>query len=69
MNPRGEPFGFIRVTNVRKPTIRLDLRAYHDPPQHHATRYADAIPILSLQSRAEHFASPDRPGLFTSKRI
>ena len=34
-NPRGEPFGFIGVTNARKATIHLDLHAYHDLSTRH----------------------------------
>ena len=68
-NPGGEPFGFIGATDASKATVRLDLRAYHDsPPRYHAG-YAPAIPILSLQRSTRRFASPGRPGLFTSKKI
>ena len=33
--PWGEPLGFIGATDVRKATVHLDLRAYHDPSPHH----------------------------------
>ena len=60
-NPGGEPLGFIGAT------VRLDLRACHDTPPRHVTGYAPAIPILSHQSRAGHFAFPGRPGLFSRR--
>ena len=53
---------------MRKPTIRLDLRASHDLPQRHVAGYVHAIPILSFGKLAGHFASLGGPGLFTSKR-
>ena len=68
-NPGGEPLGFIGATDARRATIYLDLHAYHDTPPHHVVGYAPAIPILSHESCAGHFAFPGRPGLFTSKRI
>ena len=68
-NPRGEPFGFIGAMDVRKAIIYLDLHACHDSPPCQVTGYAPAISILSLRRRARHFASLDRPGLFTSKKI
>ena len=67
-NPRGEPFGFIGATDMRKATIRLDLHACHDPSPRHVTGYAPAIPILSLRRRVGCFVSPSGPGLFTIKR-
>jgi len=68
-NTRGEPFGFIGAMDARKATVHLDLRACHDSLPHHHVGYAPPIPILSLQNYTGCFASPDRPGLFTSKRI
>ena len=68
MESEGKPFGFIGAMDVRKPTIRLDLRARHDLPQRHAAGYAHAIPILSFGKLAGGFASPGGPGLVTSKR-
>ena len=53
---------------VRKPTARLDLHAYHDLPQCHATGYAYAISICSLRKLAKRFASLDGPRLIMSKR-
>ena len=67
-NPRGEPFGFIGVTDARKATDGLDLCAYHDPSQRHVTRFAHAIPILSFEKPAGHFTSSGGPGLVTSIR-
>ena len=67
-NPGGEPFGFIGVIDARKATIHLDLHACHDPPPRHVMGYALTISILSLRRHAGRFASPGRPGLFTSKK-
>ena len=53
---------------MRKPTVCLDLHAYHDLPQHHAIGYAHTIPILSLGRLAKRFASLSGPGLVMSKR-
>ena len=66
-NPRGKPLGFIRATDVRRETIRLDLRAYHDTPPRHIAGYASAISILSHQSRIGRFAFPGRLGLFSRR--
>ena len=57
-NLGGEPFGLIAAPDVRKATIRLDLRACHDTPPHHIAIYAPAIPILFLRRRVGHFAFP-----------
>ena len=66
-NPRGEPLGFIGVTDARRATVRLDLRAYHDTPPRHVAGYARIIPILSHQSRAGRFAFLGRLGLFSHR--
>ena len=66
-NPRGEPFGFIGVTDARKATVRLDLRACHDLPPRHHVGYAPPIPILSYQSHAGRLAFPGRLGLFSHR--
>ena len=55
----GKPFGFIGAMDARKPTVRLDLCAYHDPPQRPATGSAHAIFIRSLGKLVGHFAFPD----------
>ena len=67
-NLGGEPFGLIAAPDVRKATIRLDLRACHDPSQHHVAGFAHAIPILSFEKPAGRFASVGGLGLVTSKK-
>ena len=59
MESRGEPFGFIGVTDASKPTARLDLCTYHDLPQCPTTGHAHAISIRSLRKLIGHFASLD----------
>ena len=67
-NPGGEPLSFIGVTDARRATARLGLRACHDTPPRHVAGYASAIPILSHQNRAGRFAFPSKPGLFSHRR-
>ena len=68
MKPWGEPFGFIGATDVRKPTVRLDLRTYHDLPECPATRSTHAISIRSLEKLAGCFTFPNGSQLITSKK-
>ena len=60
-NPGGEPFGFIGVTDARKPTTHLDLHACHDLLQRLAMGHAHTILVRSLKKLAGCFASPDGP--------
>ena len=68
MESGGEPFGFIGAMDVRKPTARLDLHAYHDLPQCLIMGCVHAISVRSLRKLTGHFASPDGPRLITSKK-
>ena len=68
-NPGGEPHGFIGATDVRRATVRLNLRACHDTPPCHDAGYALAIPILSHQNRARRFAFPSGPDSFPTEGI
>jgi len=60
-NPGGIPFGFIGAMGARKPTVRLDLRAYHDLPPRLTVGRAHATYVRSLEKLVGHFAFLNGP--------